>query len=122
MKIVTDCLSSIFVLTFRLRDRVVQGMVTEEVAKVALMTDWWTPVWSKALQREFPPPAMFDYLNVNHRSQDAIDAWIDAPWFAGMQLQQAKCVNVTSKARVGCYLACRWERWRHSLGGDFSAL
>lgn len=35
-------------------------------------TDHWEPVWSVALQREFPPPATFDHLVLNDKSEEAL--------------------------------------------------
>lgn len=46
-----------------------------------MTTDCWALVWSVALQREPPPIPTFNHLDVNDRSKEAIDTWVEAPWF-----------------------------------------
>lgn len=41
--------------------------------------------------------------------------------FARTRLEQAMYVIVASMPRAGCHVGCRWERWRHFLGGSKSA-
>lgn len=55
-------------------------MEIKEVTEMMETTDRWEQVWSVALQREFPPPETFDHLDMNDKSQEAIDSWVDAPW------------------------------------------
>lgn len=54
-------------------------MESKDVAKGAVTTDRLAPVWSVALQCEFPPPAALDHLDVTDRSKEAIDIWVGAP-------------------------------------------
>lgn len=46
-----------------------------------MATDRRTPVRSTLLRREFLSPATLHQLDMNDRSQEAIDAWVEAPWF-----------------------------------------
>lgn len=51
------------------------------VMEVAATTDRRTPILSASLQREFPPPATYDHLDANGRSNGGIEAYVEAPVF-----------------------------------------
>lgn len=46
--------------------------------ELAASTDRRVPVWAEALRRHFPPPVTFDHLDMKDRSQEGIDAWVEA--------------------------------------------
>lgn len=48
---------------------------------LAASTDRRVSVRSEALHRQFSPSASYDYLDMRNRSQEAIDAWVQTPWF-----------------------------------------
>lgn len=84
------------------------------------MTDRLKLVWSVILQLEFLPLVTFDHLDINDRSQEAID-WVDVPWFRRVPITVGKvCERYTdAEDRLPCG-EC-WERYKHSCGGSTSA-
>lgn len=57
------------------------GIGHDDEIEVGMAVDRCAPVYSVLLKRKFPPAGAFDELDIDGRSREVIDLWVDAPWF-----------------------------------------
>lgn len=117
------CFLLFAVWTFRLVDCVGRRTDTEEgVTELPATTDCRASVWSAALQREFPLPETFDSLDMNNRSREAINTWVEAPRLCRYAIAVGSICG--RYADVERWLPCGvlLERKERILGGSTSAL
>lgn len=56
-------------------------MGQDDEIKLDPAVDLWAMIWFVMLKRDFSPVGAFVDLDIDDRSPEAIDLWVDAPWF-----------------------------------------